>query len=198
MGANNEESKLMEMNEEHLKQLTKFKRSIPGSSLTNDPESPQSFEKPPEFTIQRTAMEYLYTTLIREETYIPLLQNVKAGVPVVDLSQAILFKGFSEGKWNPDLMLLLIEPLSYMIMALAERAGIDYKIYTGEEEDQKDLGVASKSKEKLKSMFEQNRNPLSALPTEIQNQIQNSDLDGSLLAKPDEEVLNDSLLSEEN
>jgi len=143
-------------------------------------------------------MEYLYTTLIREETYIPLLQNVKAGAPVVDLSQAILFKGFSEGKWNPDLMLLLIEPLSYMIMALAERAGIDYKIYTGEEEDQKDLGVASKSKEKLKSMFEQNRNPLSALPTEIQNQIQNSDLDGSLLAKPDEEVLNDSLLSEEN
>jgi len=187
----------MEMNEEHLKQITKFNRPIPGSSLTNDPENPQSFENPPEFTIQRTAIEYLYTTIIKEDVYIPLLQNVKAGVPIVDLAQAILFKGFSEGKWNPDLMLLLIEPLAYIIMALAERAGIDYKIYTGEEEDQRDLNVAAKSRERLKMRAEQNRDPLSALPTEIQNQIQNSDLDGSLLAKPDETVLTDSLLSEE-
>lgn len=187
----------MEMNEEHLKQITKFNRPIPGSSLTNDPENPQNFEKPPEFTIQRTAMEYLYTTIIEEDVYIPLLQSVRSGIPVVDLSQAILFKGFSEGKWNPDLMLLLIEPLAYMIMALAERAGIDYKIYTGEEEDQEDLNVATKSREKLKRIAEEHKDPLSALPTKIQSQIQNLDLNKSILAKPDEELVVDSLLVEE-
>jgi len=187
----------MEMNEEHLAQVSKFNRPVPGSSLTNDPENPQPFEKPPEFTIQRVAMEYLYTTLISEEVYIPLLQSVKSGVPVVDIAQSILFKGFTENKWNPDLMMLLIEPVSYMVMALAERAGIKYRVYTGEEEDSKDLDIDKRAKEKLKEMSKQAKDPLSALPTEIQNKIENLESDSSLLSKPDEEVIDDSLLSKE-
>ena len=183
----------MEMNEEHLKQLTRFKRPIPGSSLTNDPDSPWPWEKAPEFTIQRVAMEYLYTTLIEPEVYMPVLQSVRSGIPVVDIAQSILFKGFSEGKWNPDLMMLLVEPLSYMIMALAERAGIDYRVYTGEDDDQRDLDVSKRSREKLKEMSSQNKNPLSALPSDMQNKIEDLSLDSSLLANP-----NDNLLGMEN
>jgi hypothetical protein len=46
-----------------------------------------------------------------------------------------LFSGFNEGKYNPDLMLLMIEPTAYMIMALAERAGIDYEVMEDDEEE---------------------------------------------------------------
>ena len=35
------------------------------------------------------------------------------------------YVGFREGKWNPDLMMMLIEPFMYLLMALAEKAGID-------------------------------------------------------------------------
>jgi len=41
--------------------------------------------------------------------------------------------------WNPDLMLLLIEPTMYMLIAFAEKAGIqDYVTYEGEENDASD------------------------------------------------------------
>ena len=39
-----------------------------------------------------------------------------------------MFKGFQDGKWNPDLMLLLIEPSVYIIMWLADKAGIEAQI----------------------------------------------------------------------
>ena len=49
--------------------------------------------------------------------------------------KCILFKGFTEGLWNPDLLLRLIEPTTYMILALAERALIDPVIYDDESID---------------------------------------------------------------
>ena len=188
----------MAMNEEHLKAVSSFKRPIPGSSLTNDPDIRQAHENPTEFTVQREAIEYLYSTLITEQIYIPLLQAVKSGIPVVDLSQSILFKGFVDGKWNPDLMLLLIEPLAYMIMALAERAGINYKVYTGEEEDDSDLNTGDIMKKKLESIRQNSKTPTVHLPKEIQENIENLDINTSLLAKPDEESLevDDSLLGQ--
>ena len=148
----------MEMNEEHLKQLTRFKRPIPGSSLTNDPDSPWPWEKAPEFTIQRVAMEYLYTTLIEPEVYMPVLQSVRSGIPVVDIAQSILFKGFSEGKWNPDLMMLLIEPTMYILASIAEQCGIDYLLYEGDtfesyEEDEEEND--KKSLEDIKNINSQ-------------------------------------------
>ena len=48
--------------------------------------------------------------------------------------QTILFNEFQQGKWNPDLMLMLAEPLAYMLIALAERLDLDIKIDTEEEE----------------------------------------------------------------
>ena len=189
----------MPMNEEHLKAVSSFKRPIPGSSLTNDPDMRQPFENPTEFTVQREAIEYLYSTLITEQIYIPLLQAVKSGIPVVDLSQSILFKGFVDGKWNPDLMLLLIEPLAYMIMALAERAGIDYKIYTGEQEDDLDLNEISGKEKKLREIQKREVPPISMLPVDIQKDIETREISNNLLDKPEiVEENNDSLLSREN
>ena len=187
------------MNEEYQREVTKFKRPIPGMSLTNDPADRQSHEKAPEFTVQREAIEYIYTTLIDEEVYIPLLQAVKSGIPVTDMAQSILFKGFAEGKWNPDLMLLLIEPSAYMIMALAVRAGIDYKIYTGEQEDDLDLNEISGKEKKLKEIQKREVPPISMLPVDIQKDIETREISNNLLDKPEiVEENNDSLLSREN
>ena len=38
----------------------KLDRATPGESLTNDPDAPYSFEKPPEFTTIHAASEYIF------------------------------------------------------------------------------------------------------------------------------------------
>ena len=48
----------------------------------------------------------------------------------------MLEKGWREGKWKSDLMLMLAEPLMVIIMAISERAEIrDYELYAGENEE---------------------------------------------------------------
>jgi hypothetical protein len=64
--------------------------------------------------------------------------------------QILLFKGFQEGKWSPDLMLLLIEPTIYIVMWLADQAGIDATLDSDgdnwEEDDEMMANMAQDSK----------------------------------------------------
>jgi hypothetical protein len=66
------------------------------------------------------------------------MQAVDDGVPIMNIVQLVLFTEFQEGAWNPDLMLMLAEPAAYMIMALAERIGLEMTIYTGDLDDEND------------------------------------------------------------
>ena len=113
------------MNEQYLKTITTGGRPIPGQSLTSDPNNPAPYEQPAEYTSIHEACEFLFSNFIEEETYVTLMSLLDDGMPVMDIVQTTLFTGFSEGKWNPDLMMLLIEPTAYMLLALAERASID-------------------------------------------------------------------------
>jgi hypothetical protein len=113
------------------------KPPIPGQSLTASPDEPRPFESPPEFTNFREALNSVTTELLQEEVYIPLIEAIGSGIPLTDLAMQILYEGFREGKWNPDLLMLLVEPLIFVLMALAEKSGIDYRL-TGDEEDDLD------------------------------------------------------------
>jgi hypothetical protein len=90
----------------------------------------------------------------------------------------VLFDGFRQGKWNPDLMMMLAEPLAYIIIALAERADIDVVIYRDEEEDAKDeeelFGVEFDSQriEKLQKAAQAGKVPAGLVPPEIVEQIE--------------------------
>ena len=127
-----------ELNQEYVDNLSNMDRAMPGSSLTNDPDTPLPFEGQPEYTDAREAAEYIFQFVTKEENYIPIMQAVGDGYPLMDLTQAMLFQGFSEGKWNPDLLMILAEPTAYILMALAERAGIDFVIYRGEADDEEE------------------------------------------------------------
>jgi len=111
-------------------------RPIPGQSLTNDPENPAPFEKAPTFTSVHAASGYLWESFIEPRKYMNLMASVADGVPLLTITQVILFAEFEKGSWNPDLMLMLIEPTAYMLMALAERAEIPMVIYEGELDDE--------------------------------------------------------------
>ena len=106
------------------------------------------------------------------------MQAVAGGTPVMELVQLILFDGFQQGKWNPDLMMMLAEPLAYIIIALAERADIDVIIYRGEKEDEdadeEMLGVKFESAriEKLKKAARSGKVPAGVVPKEIIEKIE--------------------------
>jgi hypothetical protein len=139
----------------YMKEVSKMGRPIPGQSLTTNPENPAPYERPPEYTNVHEATMYLWDTVTEDETYVALMEGVSKGVPVMNIVEVMLFGGFNSGKWNPDLMMMLAEPLAYMIIALAERLDLDIRI-DGEDdgEDERSLfGVEVEEEllEKLKN-----------------------------------------------
>ena len=68
----------------------------------------------------------------------------------MELTRLVLFKGFTEGKWNADLFLLLVEPTAYMIMGILERAGVnDYIVMNDDDEDLFGAELSGEVKENL-------------------------------------------------
>ncbi len=115
---------------------TSFDGPIPGQSLTNNPEAPLPFEQAPEFVALHPALEHVWESLIRPEIYVQAMKLLNDGVPIMDLTRGILFMGFNAGKWNPDLMTMLLEPTAYMLIALAEKQDIPFVVYHEEAEDE--------------------------------------------------------------
>ena len=56
---------------------------------------------------------------------------------LMEITKVLLFEMYNMGKINPDLLVLLIEPTVYILMALCERADVDFTIdgSIGEEEE---------------------------------------------------------------
>jgi hypothetical protein len=119
--------------------LDPFDAPIPGESLTQDPDQRLPYEKPPAHTDMQEATEDIFMRLTEEDTLDEILGLMRNEVPVEDIAQTLLFSGFREGKFNPDLMLNLIEPTMYMLLSIGEVHGIEPVLYPEEEmEDEED------------------------------------------------------------
>lgn len=177
--------------QEGLEFLGQMQRPIPGQSLTNSPDSPYPWEQPPEFTEIQPAIESLYVSLTEEDAYEAIVDLIDADNTIADAAQVVLYAGFEEGLWNPDLMTLLIEPTMYLIMGLVERAGrLEYKIDREPEvEDEEDKLQQITAMEKLlsKAAVQAEENKVSGvqkgvLPKEIETKLKEIKVPESLLA----------------
>jgi len=181
-----------EYNQEAVDAFAQAGRPIPGQSLTSNPDEPRPFEGPPDFTNFKEALDYTAAELLLEENYTPMVLAMGDGIPVTDLAMQIGYVGFREGKWNPDLMMMLIEPLMYLLMALAEKADIQYRIDDEDDEDDEDSILEDKVRniaETLKAK-EMGKMPKGALPSDIVEKIESLDIPKeSLLAKTEEPMI---------
>ena len=179
-------------------------RPIPGQSMTNSPDQPYRWEQPPEFTSPREAMLGVFEALTVPETTGNILVSLIKGVGVIDIASITLYSGFLEGKWNPDLMVMLMEPTMYMIMALAEKAEIEYNIESGDNESSievssdKQIETIQKGITDLDSLRQEAAKRVSpmSVPQEIREIIEQEELPPSLLEKVEKET-GKSLLSKE-
>jgi hypothetical protein len=113
-----------------------FNAPIPGESLTASPENAKAWERPPEYTDQDEAMMAVYMVLTEQATLRGLIEIISDGVALDEIAQVILYKGYTEGKYTPDMMLMLAEPTIYLLIAIADYAEIkDYVLYNEEDGD---------------------------------------------------------------
>ena len=179
------------MNEDILNINLERRFPIPGMSLTTDPDNPMPHDRPPEFTNLHKALNYIFENAIEEENYSRFIKLMADGFPLMEVVQTVLFGGFYEGKWTFQLMNLLIEPTTYIFLALCERADIDPTFFRDDLEDDLDeeesLGssFAEVKGRQVQTDMEQTKKAMPNLDQQMQAKIE---------AIPQETI--DSLLSE--
>ena len=174
-------------------------QAIPGQSLTNSPDQPYNWERPAEYSNPREAMLYVFETLTVPETTTNVLLSLSNGVGVIDIASITLYSGFLEGKWNPDLMTMLMEPTMYMIMALAEKADIPYSLEAG---DNKKIEMSPENQvaeltdkisiQDVKLKSAQQASPQS-VPQDVRKVIEETELSPSLLERVKEQTQSKNL-----
>ena len=101
-----------------------FDAPVPGQSLTDTPGN-YPWEHPPQFTDPEEATEFVWQTLHTEEFMEQVIGMLDAGVPIEAIARVIVFGGFVEGKFTPDVGFLITEPVMKMLMAIGVRAGLN-------------------------------------------------------------------------
>jgi len=171
---------------ENLQTISKIGRPIPGESLTNSPEQQYPWESSPKYTDLSTAIDALLVELCKPEIFHQLVDSMRAGFPVGDMAEQVLFEGFTKGQWNPDLMLLLVEPTMYILIALADMADVEPRIDS--EEDPNDPEEQLRNIEKAIDMAKEKVVP-TQIPAEIVKKVEQQ--------TKELELPNKSLLSKE-
>ena len=90
---------------------------------------------------------------------------LEKGVPVMDIVQLLLIKSYQKGEINPDLMLIIAEPLAYLLLGLAERQGIQAVIV--DDPDDPDEDETNMFRAKMQTI----RNPQEDEELQLQDKI---------------------------
>ena len=104
------------MAEQFDKTVNPFDAPIPGQSLTDRPGN-AAWEHPPQFAEPNEALEYIHGRLMDIEGAARVAMMLETGIPVEAIARTIVFAGFMEGKFSPDVGFLILETVMKMIMA---------------------------------------------------------------------------------
>ena len=124
-----------EPNELEKRGINPFNNPTPGEGLTRSPDEKFPWEQAPRFTEMKPAIEEIFLTISEREPLIELIGLLQNGMPVDEIAQVILYKGMTSGAFNMDLMLMLVEPTMYLLIAIAEEYEIEPVIYEGQDEE---------------------------------------------------------------
>lgn len=100
-----------------------FDAPIPGQSLTQVPKA-TPMENPPQFVDEDQALEYVFNQICQPKQIVRIEAMLKSGIPIEYIARTILFQGVANGKWTPDLALLMAQEVSWMFEAIAKLKGI--------------------------------------------------------------------------
>ncbi len=116
---------------------------IPGQSLTAEPGS-MPYEQPPQYTELSEAMDFMFDNVTQPKPYKDFLNMADSGVPISMIVQSILMFGASSGKFNIDLAMLMVEPLTTILAGLAVKENIIPVFETKKKEEEVDVASLRK------------------------------------------------------
>lgn len=106
-----------------------FDAPVPGQSLTDEPQN-YPWEHPPRYSNINEAAEAVFQKITEEDAAMNMLAMLKSGVPVEAIVRILIFAGFNEGKWNPDLGILLAPIVMAMVVGIAKKANLKEIVIT--------------------------------------------------------------------
>jgi hypothetical protein len=100
-----------------------FDAPVPGQSMTDNPGN-AAWEHPPQYTNTAEAADFVWDQLSTPEFAEQVIAMLDAGIPVEAIARVILFGGFTNGKWTPDVAFIIAEPVMKMIVAVGMQGGV--------------------------------------------------------------------------
>ena len=100
-----------------------FDAPVPGQSLTDKPGN-YPWEHAPQYTDTAEAADYVWDRLSQPQFAEQVIAMLDAGIPVEAIGRIIIFTGFAEGKWSPDVAFIIAEPVMKMIAAVGIHGGV--------------------------------------------------------------------------
>jgi hypothetical protein len=111
------------MDEYKESEYNPFDAPVPGQGLTDKPGN-YPWEHPPQYTDTSEAADYVWDKMTQPQFAEQIIGMLDAGIPIEAIGKIILFTGFAEGKWNPDVALIIAEPIMKMIAAIGVHGGV--------------------------------------------------------------------------
>ena len=134
-----------------------FAVAPPGHSLTQD-NSRWAWGKPPQIVDPEEALEVAIASLQRPKVRDEMFKLLYTGVSIEVMVEGYVLQAFHDGKFMPDVGLLIQPPLGMYIAHMAEEAGIPYRLFenedAGTENQMSDETFFSMMKENNPRMFE--------------------------------------------
>ena len=100
-----------------------FDAPVPGQGLTDKPGN-YPWEHPPQYTSTEDATEFVWDKLTEPQFAEQVIAMLDSGVPVEAICRIIVFTGFTEGKWTPDVGFIIVEPVMKMIATIGVQGGV--------------------------------------------------------------------------
>ena len=100
-----------------------FDAPVPGQSFTDKPGN-YPWEHSPQYTDTSEAADYVWDRLSQPAFAEQVIAMLDAGIPVEAIGRIIIFAGFTEGKWTPDVAFIIAEPVMKMIAAVGIHGGV--------------------------------------------------------------------------
>ena len=100
-----------------------FDAPVPGQGLTDKPGN-YPWEHPPQYTDTMEASEYIWDKLTHPSFVKQVMAMLDAGIPVEAIARIVVFAGFTEGKWTPDVGFMLAETVVKMVATIGFTAGV--------------------------------------------------------------------------
>ena len=113
-----------------------FNTAIPGRSLTSDNQK-WNWGNPPEQTDPNVVLKEAVNFLKVPDNKFELYKMLSTGVSIETLVEGYMIQGFQEGKFTPDVGLIIKPPLAMFIAGMAEEDKVPYRLFENDDELEK-------------------------------------------------------------